>query len=224
MLTTGIFPDKLKIAKIILIYKKDKDTLFRNHKPISLLPAFSKIFEKVIFKQLYHFFQEQKLLYNAQYGFRTEHSTEFAALELVDRVIVEMNKNNTLLNIFLDLSKAFDTLDHKILLEKLKHYGIIGVAYRLMESYITNRNQYVDIDDVQLEMLTVTTGVPQGSILGPLLFIIYLNDIANASNLFNFIIYAGDTTLSTTIEVIPNNIKNDDVESKINSEIACIND
>ncbi len=93
-----------------------------------------------------------------------------------------------------------------------------------MESYITNRKQYVDIDDVQSEMLTVTTGFPQGSILGPFLFIIYLNDIANASNLFNFIIYANDTTLSTTIEVILNNINNDDVESKINSEIACIND
>ncbi len=96
-----------------------------------------------------------------------------------------MDKNNTPLNIFLDLSKAFDPLDHKILLEKLKYYGIIGVVYRLMESFITNRKQYVDIDEVQSEMLTVTTGVPQGSILSPLLFIIYLNDIANASNLFN---------------------------------------
>ncbi len=97
-----------------------------------------------------------------------------------------MDKNNTPLNIFLDLSKAFDTLDHEILLEKLKYYGIIGVPHRLMECYITNRKQYVDIDDVQSEMLTVTTGVPQGSILGPLIFIIYLNDIAKVSNLFNF--------------------------------------
>ncbi len=178
----------------------------------------------IIFKQLYHFFQEKKLLYNSQYGFITDHSTEFAAFELVDRVIVEMDKNNTALNIFLDLSEAFDTLDHKILLEKLKYYGIIGVAYRLMESYITNRKQYVDIDDVQSEMLTLTTGVPQGSILGPILFFMSLNDIANASKWFNFIIYADDTTLSTTIEVILNNINNDDVESKINLEIACIND
>ncbi len=92
MLATGIFPDKLKIAKIIPLHKKDDETLFTNYRPISLLPAISKIFEKVIFKQLYNFFQEKKLLYNAQYGFRTEHSTELAALELIDRVIVEMDK------------------------------------------------------------------------------------------------------------------------------------
>ncbi len=93
MLTTVIFPDKLKIAKIIPVHKKDEETLFTNYRSISLLLAISKIFEKVIFKKLYNFFQEKKLLYNAQYGFRTEHSTAFAALELIDRVIVELDKN-----------------------------------------------------------------------------------------------------------------------------------
>ncbi len=213
--------DKLKIAKIIPLHKKDEETLFTNYRPISLFPALSKM---VIFKQLYQFFQEKQLLYNAQYRFRTDHSTEFATLELIDRAILEMDKNNTPLNIFLDLSKAFDTLDHKILLKKLNYYGINGVAYNLMESYLTSRKQYVDMDDVKSEMLMLTTGVPQGSILGPLLYIIYVNDIANASILFKFIIYADDTTLSTTIEVILNNINYDNVEYKINSEIACINE
>ncbi len=97
------------------------------------MPALSKIFENVIFKQLYQFFQEKQLLYNARYGFRTDHSTEFATLELIDRVIVEMDKNNTPINIFLDISKTFDTLDHKILLQKLNYYGINGVAYNLGE-------------------------------------------------------------------------------------------
>ncbi len=224
MLNTGIFPDKLKIAKIIPIHKKDDETLFNNYRPISLLPAISKIFEKVIFMQIYQFFQENKLLYNAQYGFRTEHSTEFAALELIDRVIVDMDKMNTPINIFLDLSKAFDTLNHKILLEKLKYYGINGKALNLMESYITNRKQYVDMDGVESDILSITTGVPQGSILGPLLFIIYINDIANASNLFKFIIYADDTTLSTTLEIVIKDTNGGSIEAKLNRELAGIND
>jgi len=224
MLHTGIFPDKLKIAKIIPLHKKDDETLLNNYRPISLLPAISKIFEKVIFKQIYHFFQEKKLFYNAQYGFRSEHSTEYAALELVDRVIMEMDKMNTPINIFLDLSKAFDTLDHKILLKKLKYYGFNGMAYNLMESYLTNRKQYVEMEGVESELLTVITGVPQGSILGPLLFIIYINDIVSASNLFNFIIYADDTTLSTTLEIIIKDTNYGNIESKINRELAGIND
>ncbi len=103
MLNTGIFPDKLKLPKIMLVYKKDDESLFTNYRPISLLPTISKFFEKVIFKQLYQFFQDKKLLYNAQYGFRTKHSTEYAALELVDRIISQMDQMNTPINIFLDL-------------------------------------------------------------------------------------------------------------------------
>ncbi len=105
MFNTGIIPDKLKIAIVIHIHKNEDETLLTNYRPISLLPAISKIFEKVIFKQLYQFFQEKKMFYNAQYGFRTELSTEFASLELIDRVIVEMDKKHTPINIFLDLSK-----------------------------------------------------------------------------------------------------------------------
>ncbi len=115
-------------------------------------------------------------MYNAQYGFRTDNSTEYVSLELVDRIIVQMDKMNTPVNIFLDLSKAFDTLDHKILLDKFEHYGVNGISFRLIESYLTNRKQYVEIDGSNYDMLSLTTGVSQGSIVGPLLFIIY--DIA----------------------------------------------
>ncbi len=198
MLNIGIFPDKLKISKIIPTHKKENENLSTNYRPISLLPVISKIFEKVIYNQIYNFFQKQKLFYSAQYGFRTEHSTEFAALELVDRLMLEMDKKNTSINIFLDLSKAFDTLNHGILLQILKYYGLTGIALNLMESYITNPKQFVLIDDVKSEMLPMNTGIPQGTILGPLLFIFYINDIANSSDLFSFVVYADDTTLSTT--------------------------
>ncbi len=147
-LNTGIFADRLKIAKICPIHKKDDDTLFTNYRPISLIPAISKIFEKVIFKQLYEFFQANKLFYNSQYGFRTKHSTEFAALEVIDRIMVEMDKNDFPINIYLDISKAFDTLDHNILIDKLSYYGINGIALKHFQNYITDRKQFIEINDV----------------------------------------------------------------------------
>ncbi len=113
-----------------------------------------------------------------------------------------MDNMNTPISIFLDLSKAFDTLGDQIFIKKLECYGLNGLSIKLMECYLSNRKQYVEIDDSDSDMLDLTTGVPQGSILGPLLFIIYMNDIAQASRLFGFIIYADDNALSTTIEIV----------------------
>jgi hypothetical protein len=224
MLNTGIFPDQLKLSKVVPIHKKDDENLFTNYRPISLLPSISKCFEKVIFNQLYQYFKINNLFYNAQYGFRDEHSTEYAAYELIDKLIQDLDKKETPVSIFLDLSKAFDTLDHSILLDKLQHYGVNGTALKLLTSYLENRKQYVDIDGTKSEIRSITTGVPQGSILGPLLFIIYINDIANASKLFNFIIYADDTTLRTTIEIVLRESNNTSVESHINKELELINE
>ncbi len=135
-----------------------------------------------------------------QYGFRPGHSTEHAALELVDKISSQMENNETPINIFLDLSKAFDTIDHNILLDKLKkYYGLDDIAIQLFRSYLTNRYQYVQIENAKSQLLAINTGVPQGSILGPLLFIIYINDISQSSDKFDFIAYADDTTLSTTL-------------------------
>ena len=204
MLNTGIFPDKLKVAKIKPLYKKGDTSNFNNYRPISLLPSISKIFEKVIFQQTYSYFEQNNLLYTSQYGFRKGHSTEYAALELADRIIQQMDENKTPINIYLDLSKAFDTLNHSILIHKLKFYGINGTAIHLFKSYLSNRKQYVEYENNTSDTLLITTGVPQGSVLGPLLFIIYLNDIAKSSDIFDFICYADDTTLSSVLNYFGN--------------------
>ncbi len=159
----------------------------------------------------------------SQYGFREGHPTEYATLELVNRITLEMDNRNTPISIFLDLSKAFDTLDHHILIKKLEYYGLNGLSIKLMESYFLNRKQYVEIDESDSDMLTLTIGVPQGSILGPLLFIIYMNDIAHASKLFDFIIYADDTTLSTTIEIVVKTTSNLPISDILNNELSMVN-
>ena len=159
----------------------------------------SKVVEKTIAKQLSEYFEENKLFNQNQYGFRTGHSTEHAALELVDNITSQMDNNETPINIWLDLSKAFDTIDHNILLDKLKYYGLDDTAIKLFRSYLTNSYQYVQIENAKSQLLEINTGVPQGSILGSLLFIIYINDISQSSDTFDFLAYADDTTLSTTL-------------------------
>ena len=223
-ITTGIFPDKLKIAKVLPLHKKGANNIFDNYRPISLLPVISKVFEKIVFKQLYDYFLTKKLLYNSQYGFRTLHSTELAALELTDRINENLDKGELPLAIYLDLSKAFDTLDHEILLEKLKYYGIIGNNLEWFSSYLRNRLQYVCLNDTNSSMLNITTGVPQGSILGPLLFLIYMNDISEATEIFHSILYADDTTLterlsSFNIVIDGNEINKQNLENNINNEL-----
>ncbi len=130
---------------------------------------------------------------------------------------------NTPISIFLDLSKAFDTLDHQIPIEKLEYYGLNELSIKIMESYLSNRKQFLEIDDSDSDMLNLTTRVPQGTILGPLLYIIYMNDIAQASKLFDFIIYADDTTLSTTIEIIVRTTTNVPISDILNKELSMVN-
>ena len=134
------------------------------------------------------------------YGFRKGHSTELASIELIDRLTQDLDKGKIPKSIFLDLSKAFDTLDHAILLQKLNHYGIRSVELKLVTNYLRSRTQYVSYGKATSDIYPKTTGVPQGSIFGPLLFIIYIKDICNASKLFKMI-YADDTTLYPTLDV-----------------------
>ena len=218
MFSSGIFPNSMKIAKVVPLYKKNENNVFNNYRPVSILSSVSKVFERIMHDQIYEHFSNLKLFYPSQYGFRKNHSTEFAALELVERIINEMDNNNVPINIFMDLSKAFDTLDHQILFYKLEYYGFKGKSLELLKCYLSSRSQYVEINDVQSNLLTITCGVPQGSILGPLLFIIYLNDLPYITEKLKTLVYADDTTLFASLN-------NDDfttIKDGINDELNLI--
>ena len=222
-LATGIFPSNLKIAKIMPLQKQPNNCNIDNFRPISLLPSISKVIEKCVFDQVYEYFEKNKLLYDSQYGYRQSHSTETACLEIIDRLHRQLDQNKTPLCIFIDLSKAFDTLDHAILLSKLEYYGLQQNTLNWFRSYLFNRKQYVEIEGYKSDMRNVNTGVPQGSILGPLLFIIYMNDLNFVSKKFNAILFADDTTLNSVLSVFTNN-NNITLSSKINNEINKLNE
>ena len=166
---------------------------------MTLLPSLSKNYEKVVYRQLYNYLKTHKLLFSSQHGFRENHSTQTAVIELNDTLKLDLDIGHTPLVFFLDLSKAFDTIDFDILLIKLKHIGVSTSAIRWFDSYLKNRKQYVSYNNVDSDFLTTQTGVPQGSILGPLLFLIYMNDLNNVSSHFKLICYADDSTLILSI-------------------------
>jgi hypothetical protein len=194
-LTSGVVPDDMKVAKVIPIYKKDSPESFGNYRPVSVLPCLSKILERIVYNRSYDFLCKNDILYDKQYGFRTNHSTYMAVLDFVNGISKAFDESMYTIGIFMDLSKAFDTIDHNILLNKLYHYGFRGVSYDWFCNYLTNRKQYVLYDSVKSPVNDIRCGVPQGSILGPLLFIIYMNDICNTSSLLNTILFADDTTV-----------------------------
>jgi hypothetical protein len=194
--TSGVFPDKLKIAKVVPIYKKENAEVFSNYRPVSVFHAcFSKILERLVFNRCMNYIDAHNILNEKQFGFRSNHSTYMAILQLVDKINNAVERSETTIGIFLDLSKAFDTIDHNILLTKLEHYGFRGIVLQWFKNYLSNRKQYVSYNTCESELKHIICGVPQGSILGPLLFILYVNDIVYTSKILNIILFADDTTI-----------------------------
>ena len=220
IITTGIFPDSFKKSKITPLFKKGDQSLLLNYKPISLLPTISKVFERILFDQMYTYFNTNSLLAVQQYGFRKNHSTEYAAIKLVDHVFSkEMESGKIPCALYIDLSKAFDTLSFDIIIGKLRHYGVADVELRLLISYLTNRKQYVVYNNHESDITEIKAGVPQGSTLGPLFFSILINDLININSKLRFLMYADDTTIYFNFE----NFTQQNLNKEINCEIEKIN-
>ena len=194
-LKEGIFPQLLKVSKVIPIYKAESKLLASNYRPISLLPIIGKLFEKIIFSRLTSFIKKYNLLYSRQYGFQNGKSTEHAVIDIQENILNSLENKKIPCCLLLDFAKAFDTVNHSILVQKLNHYGIRGPALQLIESYLTDRQQCVQINNSTSDLDFIRHGVPQGSILGPLFFLLYINDIANSSTVLKFYLFADDTTI-----------------------------
>ena len=194
-LSSGIFPTEEKIGKITPLYKSDSHSSFDNYRPISVLTVTSKIIERLVHNQLYEYLENNKLLISQQYGFRKNRSTDHAVTLLTDYIRSNMDSRCCTGAIYIDLKKAFDTVDHGVLLSKLKIYGILGKEHSWFCDYLFNRQQLVQYNNFDSDILTVTTGVPQGSILGPLLFILHMNDIVYQLEKCKMLLYADDMVI-----------------------------
>lgn len=215
-LTTGVFPESMKTAKVIPLFKSGQKDTFSNYRPVSLLPQFSKILEKVFYNRLENFVTKSDLLSVCQYGFRKNSSTSLALIDLVEEITDAMDKKHVTIGVFIDLKKAFDTVNHSLLLNKVEHYGIRGVALKWLTSYLSHRKQFVHYNNTSSDLLEVLCGVPQGGIISPLLFLIYINDIENVSRILKILLFADDTSLFCSGKNI------DDLCRTINAELDLI--
>ena len=191
----GFFPNSMKVAKVIPLYKSGDAMKITNYRPVSILPLFSKILERLMYNRLMSFINKHKVLYKYQFGFRKNYSANMALILLVDKITSAIEKGEIVLGVFLDFQKAFDTVNHSILLQKLFKYGIRGTAYLWLQDYIRQRQQFVSFINTESSKTTIKCGVPQGSILGPLLFLLYINDLANTSQSLMPMLFADDTNI-----------------------------
>lgn len=213
-LKKGVYPDILKISKVTPVFKSGKKSFCNNFRPIAVLPGINKLFEKLLEVRLRTFLNKQNYFYKNQYGFRVNSDTKSATSDLINNILLNIDKKCIVTGLFLDLTKAFDTVNREILVEKLKLAGIRGRFLDLFKNYLTNRQQYVIINNQFSQTLPINIGVPQGSVLGPLFFIIYINDFGKLNLKGNLRLYADDSALFYTNKKVEDNINliKDDLE------------
>lgn len=207
-IANGVYPDELKLARVTPIFKSGSKDDPTNYRPISVLSTIDKIFESVIKSRFIDFLNKNDFFYSHQYGFRAKSGTHTAAYELINNISQELDLGKVVSGIFLDLSKAFDCVNHTILLHKLEYAGIRGNALNLIRSYLSNRKQRTRIGKNNSPFVDINIGIPQGSILGPLLFLIYINDFSKLPLIGTPYLYADDSAIFYANEGVANNIGN----------------
>ena len=215
-LNTSLVPNKLKIAKVIPLHKSGNKKLPENYRPISVLPALSKILERVAYEQIADYLENNKMLTSCQFGFRKRYNTELAVTLLTDNIRRAMDHGKLTGAVFVDLQKAFDAVDHSIILKKLPYYGINGTELSWVKSYLQDRYQFVQCGNSKSSCQLVKYGVPQGSILGPLLFLVQINDLTKVVKACNIQMYADDTVIYVSQKSIS------EVEKALTSDMANI--
>ena len=215
---TGVLRSVFKTAKVVPVFKKDLKLDYSNYRPISLLSNIEKILETCMYKRLYTFLNNNNIIYNLQFGFTQQYSTSHALINITENIRKALDDGNIGCGVFVDFQKAFDTVDHQILSAKLNHYGIHGVSNDWFKFYLSNHNQYVSINGFDSGLTSINFGIPQGSVLGPLLFLLYINDLNQAIKFCKVHHFADDTNLlylSNSVKKL-NKLVNTDLKHLVN--------